>query len=50
VYRIGDPTLAVDWLKRRGWLVSERVAKGGGGGWSYRLSNAGRERLMAMGA
>jgi hypothetical protein len=42
-------TLAVDWLKRHGWLASERVARGGGGGWCYRLSDAGRERLMALG-
>jgi DNA-binding transcriptional regulator PaaX len=42
-------TSAVDWLKRHGWLVSERVPKGGGGGWKYRLSDAGRERLMALG-
>jgi hypothetical protein len=42
-------TSAVNWLKQRGWLASERVPKGGGGGWRYRLSDAGRERLMAMG-
>jgi hypothetical protein len=41
---------AVDWLKQRGWLASERVPKGSGGGWCYRLSDAGRERLMALGA
>jgi DNA-binding MarR family transcriptional regulator len=42
-------TSAVNWLKQRGWLASERVPKGGGGGWQYRLSDAGRERLMALG-
>jgi hypothetical protein len=42
-------TLTLDWLKRRGWLAGERVPKGGGGGWCYRLSEAGRERLMALG-
>jgi DNA-binding transcriptional ArsR family regulator len=42
-------TLAVSWLKQCGWLASERVPKGGGGGWSYRLSDVGRERLMALG-
>jgi hypothetical protein len=26
------------------------VPKGSGGGWCYRLSDAGRERLMALGA
>jgi hypothetical protein len=47
--RVDPATLAVDWLKRRGWLTSERVPKVGGGGWNYRLSDAGRERLMALG-
>jgi hypothetical protein len=42
-------TSAVNWLKQHGWLASERVAKGDGGGWRYRLSDAGRERLMALG-
>jgi hypothetical protein len=42
-------TLAVNWLKQHGWLTGERVPKGSGGGWRYRLSDAGRERLMAMG-
>jgi DNA-binding MarR family transcriptional regulator len=42
-------TPVVDWLKQHGWLTSERVPKGGGGGWCYRLSDTGRERLMAMG-
>jgi DNA-binding MarR family transcriptional regulator len=47
-----DPTAtsAVNWLKQRGWLASERVPKGGGGGWRYRLSDAGRERLLVLGA
>jgi hypothetical protein len=44
-------TLAVTWLKQRGWIVGERLPKGsGGGGWRYRLSVAGRERLMALGS
>jgi DNA-binding transcriptional ArsR family regulator len=42
-------TQAIIWLKRRGWLASERVPRSGGGGWTYRLSDAGRERLMALG-
>lgn len=42
-------TLVVDHLKRRGWLDAERAPKGNGGGWRYRLSDAGRERLMALG-
>jgi DNA-binding transcriptional ArsR family regulator len=41
-------TLAVSWFKQHDWLASERVAKGGGGGWRYRLSDAGRERLLAL--
>jgi DNA-binding MarR family transcriptional regulator len=45
----GAASLAVDWLKQRGWLASERVPRGGGGGWCYRLSDTGRERLMALG-
>jgi DNA-binding transcriptional regulator PaaX len=40
---------AVDQLKRHGWLASDRVPKASGGGWRYRLSDAGRERLMALG-
>jgi hypothetical protein len=44
-----DVTLAVNHLKRLGWLTSERVPKGSGGGWWYQLSEAGRERLMALG-
>jgi chromosome segregation and condensation protein ScpB len=42
-------TLAVTWLKQKGWLTSERVPKASGGGWRYRLSDAGRERLTALG-
>jgi hypothetical protein len=42
-------TLAVNWLKQKGWLTSERMPKGSGGGWRYRLSDAGRERLMVIG-
>jgi DNA-binding MarR family transcriptional regulator len=42
-------TFVVNHLKQRGWLASERVPKGSGGGWCYRLSDAGRERLMAIG-
>jgi hypothetical protein len=42
-------TLAVNWLKQKGWLASERVPKASGGGWRYRLSDAGRERLLALG-
>jgi hypothetical protein len=41
---------AVDYLKRHSWLASDRVPKSGGGGWRYRLSDAGRERLMALGS
>jgi DNA-binding transcriptional ArsR family regulator len=40
---------AVIWLKQKGWLTSERVPKSSGGGRRYRLSDAGRERLMALG-
>jgi DNA-binding MarR family transcriptional regulator len=40
----------LDHLKRKGWVVAERIPAGGGGpGWRYRLSDAGRERLMALG-
>jgi DNA-binding MarR family transcriptional regulator len=40
----------LDHLKRRGWVVAERIPAGGGGpGWKYRLSDTGRERLMALG-
>jgi hypothetical protein len=45
-----DTALAVNHLKRLGWLTSERVPKSDGGGWCYRLSDAGRERLMALGS
>jgi predicted ArsR family transcriptional regulator len=51
---LGDSRLDVpailDHLKRRGWVVAERIPAGGGGpGWKYRLSDTGRERLMALG-
>jgi DNA-binding MarR family transcriptional regulator len=45
-----DVPAILDHLKRRGWVVAERIPAGGGGpGWRYRLSEAGRERLMALG-
>jgi hypothetical protein len=49
LFDVGDLASAVNWLKQRGWLTSERVPKGSGGGWSYRLSDAGRERLLVLG-
>jgi NaMN:DMB phosphoribosyltransferase len=51
---VGDDTeaatLIVNHLKQRGWLVGDRVPKSSGGGWTYRLSDAGRERLLALGS
>jgi DNA-binding transcriptional ArsR family regulator len=46
---VDDATSAIDYFKRRGWLVGDRVPKASGGGWTYRLSDAGRERLLALG-
>jgi DNA-binding MarR family transcriptional regulator len=52
VDRLGcdDPTATevVNHLKQRGWIVGDRVPKASGGGWTYRLSDAGRERLLAL--